>query len=491
MKLNNLLKGVSPIMVKGERYIDIENISYNSKQLKSPGLFFAITGKECDGYEFIDEAIERGAVVIVSEKEFITYKNVTKVIVRDIRKACALMAANFYSHPSQRVETTGITGTNGKTTILYLIAAIMRYSGRDCGMIGTINYQIGDRLIPAINTTPSPIMLQVFLREMETAGITNCIMEVSSHALDQCRVDAIEFNKAIFTNLTSEHLDYHKSMEEYAAAKSKLFSMLKDDAVAIINCDDNYGKALIGINKNKLFTYGIKNTSDISAFDINMSLNGTSFKVKTPSQVLEIETMLIGEYNIYNILAAISFAYSAGLEPSNIKDAIRDFRGAPGRLQRVESIKGEFSVFVDYAHTDDALFNVLNALKGVAENKIIVVFGCGGNRDRMKRPRMAKVAANLADNVIITSDNPRGESPEEIINEIVSGLPEGFKNYSVCIDRKKAIEYAVSVAEKGDIVLIAGKGHEGYQIFNNTKIAFDDKRIAEKAMQKNEVTEKV
>lgn len=489
MKLNNLLKGVNPTSIRGERHIDIENISYNSKQLKSCGLFFAITGKESNGYEFIDEAIERGAVVVVSEKDFITYKNVTKVIVRDIRKACALIAGNFYSHPSQRVETTGITGTNGKTTTLYLIAAIMRYSGRDCGVIGTINYRIGDRLIPAVNTTPSPIMLQVFLREMEASGITSCIMEVSSHALDQNRVDAIEFNKAIFTNLSSEHLDYHKSMEEYFAAKARLFGMLKKDAVAIINSDDDYGRVLIKTYQGQSLTYGIKSTSEIRAFDIKMSINGASFKVKTPNQVLDIETSLIGEYNIYNILAAISFAYSTGLQPSYIEDAIRGFRGAPGRLQRIGGADAGFSVFIDYAHTDDALSNVLSALNGIVEGKLIVAFGCGGNRDREKRPRMAKVAAELADYVVITSDNPRGEDPEEIINQVVAGIPEGFKDYKVCVDRKKAIEYAISIAGKEDILLIAGKGHEGYQIFKDTTIPFDDRKIAEEILQQDNVAQ--
>jgi len=491
MKLNQLLKDVQPIVIKGEKRLDIENISYNSKQIKSSGLFFAIRGKERDGYEFIDEAIERGALVVVAEKDFIAYKNVTKVIVRDIRKACALIAANFCSHPSRRVKTTGITGTNGKTTTLYLIAAIMQYSGRNCGMIGTINYRIGDRLIPAVNTTPSPISLQMFLREMEVSGITSCAMEVSSHALDQKRVDAIEFDKAIFTNLTSEHLDYHRDMKEYFSAKSKLFGMLKEDATAIINCDDNYGRLLIKTCKAKILTYGIKHMADIQAYDIKMSTEGTSFSVKTPKQVLDIETPLIGEYNIYNILASIAFAYSAGLEPVNMQDAIRGFKGAPGRLQRVGSINGEFSVFIDYAHTDDALFNVLNALREIVKGRIILVFGCGGNRDVKKRPRMAKVAARLADYVVITSDNPRSEDPENIIEDIIAGLPKGFKDYKALIDRKKAIEHAIALAKVNDIVLVAGKGHESYQVFKNTTITFDDKKIAEEVLNQNRVTERV
>jgi UDP-N-acetylmuramoyl-L-alanyl-D-glutamate--2,6-diaminopimelate ligase len=488
MKLNHLLKGVRPVTIKGERYLDIENISYNSKQLKHSGLFFAIEGKNCNGYDFIDEAIERGAVSIAAEKDFVTYKSITKVIVEDIRKACALIAANFYSHPSQRVETAGITGTNGKTTTLYLIAAIMRYSGCNCGMIGTINYRIGERLIPAVNTTPSPIMLQMFLREMEMSGITNCVMEVSSHALDQNRVDAIEFNKAIFTNLTSEHLDYHKDMKEYFNAKSKLFSMLKQGAVAIINSDDNYGRLLIREHKNRVLTYGINNKSDVKAFDIDISCKGASFKVETPKQVFDIKTDLIGVYNIYNILAAISFAYSTGLKPSDIQEAIRGFKGVPGRLQRVEACGNKgFSVFIDYAHTDDALLNVLSALKEIAKGVIIVVFGCGGDRDRKKRPGMAKVAAEFADYVVITSDNPRSEDPERIIDDVAQGLPKDFKNYRICIDRKKAIEYAISMVKSNDMILIAGKGHESYQVFKDTTIPFDDKKVAEEILEQNKV----
>jgi len=491
MKLNHLLKGVRPVIIKGERYLDVENISYNSKQIKHPGLFFAIEGKKSNGYDFIDEAIERGAISIVAEKDFLTYKSITKVIVEDIRKACALIAANFYSHPSERVEVIGITGTNGKTTILYLIAAIMQYSGRNCGMIGTINYRIGDRLIPAVNTTPSSITLQMFLREMEISGITSCAMEVSSHALDQNRVDAIEFNKAIFTNLTSEHLDYHKNMEEYFSVKSKLFSMLKEDAVAIINCDDNYGRLLIRKCKNQVLTYGINNRSDVRAFDIDVSCKGASFKVETPKQVLNIETSLIGVYNIYNILAAISFAYSAGLKPSDTQEAIRDFKGAPGRLQPIEVCDKDFSVFIDYAHTNDALLNVLSTLKKIAKGDIIVVFGCGGDRDRKKRPEMAKVAAEFADYVVITSDNPRDEDPKKIIDDIVRGLPKDFKDYRICIDRKKAIEYAISMAKSNDMILIAGKGHECYQVFKDTTIPFDDKKTAEEILGRNMVKERV
>lgn len=491
MKLNHLIKGLEPLMIKGDRYIDIESISCNSKQLKASGLFFCIPGSTHNGYDFVDEAIERGAVAVIAEKDFITYKNVTKVIVRDIRQACALTACNFYSHPSRRMDITGITGTNGKTTTLYLISAIIRHSGRECGTIGTINYQIGSRLIPAVNTTPSSISLQMFLREMELSGIKACIMEVSSHALDQNRVYSTDFNRAVFTNLTSEHLDYHKDIESYFKAKSLLFSMLKEDGAAIINNDDGYGKLLAKDCKAKVLTYGIRDDADIKASGIKMSAEGISFKVSTPEGVFDIETPLIGDYNVYNILAGLSFAYSTGMDMDKARNAIKYFRGAPGRLQRVESERKGFSVFVDYAHTDDALSNVLSALKTIAKNRLIVVFGCGGNRDSGKRPRMARVSAELSDYVVVTNDNPRSEDPEEIVDDILKGFPGWFKDYRVCIDRKKAIEHAVSSAKKGDIVLIAGKGHENYQIFRDTVIPFDDKKTAEEILQGSGLTAEV
>lgn len=485
MKLNQLLKDVEVVAVKGNKYLDISGIYYDSKQLKNGGLFFAIKGTSANGFEFIDEAIERGAVCVVSEDDFITFKNVCKVMVKDVRKATAAVANNFYQNPTSKMSIVGITGTNGKTTVLYLTEAILHESGRNCGTIGTISYKVGEHNIPAVNTTPSAIMLQMLFNEMQTAGISYCAMEVSSHSIHQRRIDGIRFDSAIFTNLSGEHLDYHKDMEEYFTVKKRLFDELAEDSYAIINFDDDYGKRMTGGLKAKILKYGIRDDVNIKAEDIKYSVKGTSFKAKTPYGELNIRTELIGEYNIYNILAAASFALVKGVEAKDIEEAVKKFKGAPGRLQKIDRGQG-FSVFVDYAHTDGALLNVLSALKRLKKKRIIAVFGCGGDRDKHKRPRMGKVCAELADFLIITSDNPRSEDPKSIIDDILKGLPSGFKDYKVSLDRRKAIELSLSMAEDDDIVLIAGKGHEKYQILKDTTIAFDDTKIVDEILESSE-----
>jgi UDP-N-acetylmuramoyl-L-alanyl-D-glutamate--2,6-diaminopimelate ligase len=491
MRLNLLIKGISGCIVKGDRYMEIGSISYNSKQVKNQGMFFAVKGITQNGYDFIDEAIERGAVCIVAENDFITYKNITRVIVADIRKVCAIIAANFYRHPSNRVNVTGITGTNGKTTVLYMVSAISEHAGMRCGMIGTVNYKIGDRLIPATNTTPSSIMLQMFLNDMQSSGINNCVMEVSSHALDQCRVDSVLFNRAIFTNLTSEHLDYHKDIKRYFEAKRRLFSMLKRDGTGIVNIDDEYGRIIADEHKGRILTYGIKNTADIMAREISRSAYRTGFKIYAAGDSFRIDSPLIGVYNIYNMLAAIAWAVSIDLPVRVIKGAMEGFQAAPGRMERIDTTGSGISVFVDYAHTDDALLNALEALSGVKQKRIITVFGCGGDRDKKKRPKMARVAARFSDYVIITSDNPRNEDPGAIIDDIAKGLPKGFSDFKIIIDRRQAIEYSLDTAQRGDIVLITGKGHENYQIFKDTTVAFDDRKIAYEISQGIKAAENV
>jgi UDP-N-acetylmuramoyl-L-alanyl-D-glutamate--2,6-diaminopimelate ligase len=491
MKLNQLLRGIGSFTIKGDRYLEIESISYNSKQTKNKGMFFAVKGIDRNGYDFIDEAIERGAECVVAEKDFITYKNITKVIVDDIRKSCAVIAANFYNNPSSQMNITGITGTNGKTTVLYMISAILHQAGIECGMIGTVNYKIGQRLIPAANTTPSSIMLHMLLADMINSKINDCVMEVSSHALDQNRVDSVLFNRAIFTNLTKEHLDYHKDMDKYFQAKRKLFAMLTIDGIGIINIDDPYGKIIADESTAKVLTYGIKNNADIMAHDVVQSHSHTSFKACAGEDSFYIKSPLIGEYNIYNMLAAIAWAVSIGLSRDIIKAAMELFRPAPGRMERIDAPRSGMSVFVDYAHTDDALLNVLGTLKSIKQKRIITVFGCGGDRDKKKRPRMAKVAASFSDYVVITSDNPRNENPEDIIGDIKKGLPREFNNFKIVVDRKKAIEHAIGIAQRGDIVLIAGKGHENYQILKDTTIAFDDRKAVYDALERLNEMERV
>ena len=482
MKLEQLLKGLGEFTVKGNRRIEISSIAHNSKQVKGQGLFFAIKGNESNGYDFIDEAISRGAVCIVAEDDFIAYKNITKIIVKDIRKSCALVAANFYNNPSERMHVTGITGTNGKTTTLFLINAILGKCSIKCGTIGTIGYDIGTGHMPAVNTTPSPIMLQMFLSDMEKSGINHCVMEASSHALDQERAFAIFFDRAVFTNLTPEHLDYHKTMDKYFQAKRKLFSMIKDDGRSIVNIDDEYGRMIAQeFNKNVL-TYGIKNSADISASEIRKSTRGICFNLNTPGYSFLADSMLIGQHNVYNILAAAAFAFSCNLPQAFIEEAIKDCTGVPGRMERVAACRKDINVFVDYAHTHDALLNALKALNEIRKSNIITVFGCGGNRDKSKRPKMASVAALMSDYVVITSDNPRSEEPEDIIADIKSGFPKNFDKYSAIVDRKQAIKHALKMARPGDIVLIAGKGHESCQIFKDNTIDFDDRKVAADAL---------
>ena len=481
MRLTQLLRGVEVIAIKGDKNIEVDNIYYDSKQLRRGGLFFSVKGTKLNGADFIDEAIERGALCIVSENDFITYKNICKVLVKDVRRTCAVIASNFYEHPSNKMSVIGITGTNGKTTTLHMVEAILKYAGRKCGTIGTISYNIGDRSIPAVNTTPSAIMLQMLLNEMVKASIPYCAMEVSSHSIHQNRIDGIRYKRAIFTNLTREHLDYHKDMEDYFCAKKRLFEILDREGKAIVNKDDEYGSKLIDTVKDRVMTYGIRSDADITAFDIESSISGLSFKVRTPKGVMSIRSELIGEYNIYNMLAAVALAITEDIGQREIEAGLKGFKGAPGRMQRIEN-KKNFSVFVDYAHTADALQKVLSALKPLANRRIITVFGCGGDRDRMKRPEMAQVASALSDFVIITNDNPRSEDPKSIADEIIKGLPGDFKDFKVSLDRQDAIELSLDMAKDEDIVLIAGKGHEKYQIFKDTVLDFDDCKIAKEVL---------
>jgi UDP-N-acetylmuramoyl-L-alanyl-D-glutamate--2,6-diaminopimelate ligase len=478
MQLKQVLKGLKGCIIKGNDDIEISCIADDSKAMKARSVFFAIKGSQYNGFNFIDQAIKNGAVCIVAERDFPEHSSTTRVIVRDIRKSCAVMAANFYNHPSDDIGIIGITGTNGKTTTLFLVKTILDYCGIKCATIGTIGYGIGSSLVPANNTTPSPIIIQRFLNNIKGEGVDRCVMEVSSHALHQSRVDGIIFDRAIFTNLTQDHLDYHKSMRRYFAAKAKLFDLVKSKGQVILNIDDAYGRTIAKRFKNRVLTYGIQNPADIRACNISKSIDGCCFNLDTPRYSFDIASRLIGEYNIYNILAAVALAYSLGLPPGLINESVRSFSPAPGRMEKVAVKKQGISVFVDYAHTHDALYNVLKTLRDLKHGRLIVVFGCGGDRDKGKRPKMGKVVASLSDYAIITSDNPRNEDPAKIIYDIKKGLPKDFNSYTIIADREKAIARASSIAKKGDIVLIAGKGHENYQIFKDHTIDFDDREIA-------------
>lgn len=462
---------------------EVNGISCNSQSVSSDFIFVAIKGNKDDGHKFIKEAIDKGARVVIIQSPYSNIEsagNVCFFSVPDTRRALVQLANAFYGRPSEKLKVVGITGTNGKTTISYLIEAILKEAGFNPGVIGTVNYRFKDKIFPAKNTTPGPLEIQSLLEEMFKAAVSYTIVEVSSHALDQGRCDGINFHSAIFTNLTQDHLDYHVTLENYFQAKAGLFKNLKKNSFAVINNNDRYAERLQYLTKTETLTYGIDNNADVIAKDIKLGVDETQFQIRTEKLAAVFKTRLVGRHNIYNILAAVSWGMREGIELSVIKSAIEKFYFIPGRLERID-FSGDFTVFVDYAHTEDALANVLGFLKQVAKARIIVVFGCGGERDKTKRPKMGKVVTELADYAIITSDNPRSEDPVEIINCIKKGISKN--NYSVVFDRKDAIKQALSIAKTADIVLVAGKGHEDYQISKDRTIPFNDRKVIQECLK--------
>jgi len=461
----------------------VSGIASNSKRVSRDFVFVAIRGSSEDGGKFISEAIERGArvVIVQDRKSRITNpKKVYLIAVKDARKAIARLASEFYGRPSEQLKVVGVTGTNGKTTITYLIEAIVKEAGYSPGVIGTINYRFQDKVIPSKMTTPGPVELEYILADMKNAGVGYCAMEVSSHALDQDRTLGINFHSAIFTNLTQDHLDYHENLSNYFRAKSKLFKNLNRSSYALINNDDPYARRLIKLTKAKVSTYAIDRKADVVASDIRFEVAATEFTVGTAKGSFRLHSQLIGKHNIYNMLGVIAWALSDGLEISVIKSALEKFNTVPGRLERIGE-SGNFSVFVDYAHTEDALKNIIQSLRRVSSNRIIVVFGCGGDRDKSKRPKMGRVVSELSDYAIITSDNPRSEDPLSIIEDIKRGIKKS--NFSIIPERLDAIRESLALAKQGDIVLVAGKGHENYQVLADRTVHFDDKEAVKACLQ--------
>jgi UDP-N-acetylmuramoyl-L-alanyl-D-glutamate--2,6-diaminopimelate ligase len=492
MNLKELIKR-SNIYPESKLLVDfpVKGISCDSRKTSPDFVFVAVKGAKDDGSKFIAEAIKNGARAIVLKsqshlppqqpgKVARSEENVVFMEVEDDRKALAQLASTFYGNPSEKLRTVGVTGTNGKTTITYLIEAILRNCGQVPGVIGTVNYRFQDKVFPSLNTTPGPLELQSMLADMLSSGVTYSVMEVSSHALDQGRIALINFSAAIFTNLTQDHLDYHKNLEEYFSAKSKLFCGLSDSAFSIINSDDPYGLKLKKLSRGVVITYGIDNDCEVKAADLRMDLSSSVFLLQSKSWKGQIKTGLIGRHNVYNILAAFAWALAEGFDPDKVKAALEGFSYVPGRLERFSSRNG-FSVFVDYAHTEDALKNVLNALKAIKHNRIIVVFGCGGERDKTKRPKMGFVVSEMADYAIITNDNPRSEDPAQIIEDIKAGINKN--NFCVIPERMEAIRRSLSLAKSGDIVLVAGKGHEDYQVLKDKTLHFDDREVVRQCLQ--------
>jgi len=507
MELRKLLEGVEIRKVTGETLKEIEGVAYHSNQVKRGFLFVAIRGMEVDGHQFIAEAIQRGAEAVLLEEER-EISNRTMVVVPNSRQALARISSNFYGNPSSQVVLIGITGTNGKTTTTYVLESILKKAGYAVGVIGTINYRFDQKTSPASNTTPESLDLQRILWEMVKKGASHVIMEVSSHGLDLDRVFGCQFDGVVFTNLTVEHLDYHKTLNHYFESKKKLFSesLMKSHKTrrfAVTNQDDPRGGEIVeGINLS-VIRYGLGPSCDISADQVTSTFEGLSCQIKTPRGEFSIHSQLIGEFNVYNILAAVATAIAMDIPLETVKNGVESLEGVSGRFEKIGNRRG-IHVIVDYAHTHDALERVLLGLKNVLRSsprgngKVITVFGCGGDRDRTKRPLMGKVAGSYSDLSILTSDNPRTEDPLAIMNEVEMGLKSvpleewrpneigswrSKKGYLKVPDRREAIRMAIRLAQPPDTVLIAGKGHEDYQIIGKQKFPFDDHIEAKKALE--------
>lgn len=473
--------------------VEVSSVVYDSRQATAGSVFVALKGLQADGAAFARDAVRRGAVAVFAETPAPAGVNVPWIQVPDARLTLADLANDFYGRPSERLTLVGITGTNGKTTTSYLLASIFEAAGIPCGRIGTIGYRVGSREVEASRTTPEAPELQRMLREMVQQGSGACVMEVSSHALSLRRADYLTFRAAIFTNLTRDHLDFHGNMEEYFAAKRRLFELLAEGAPGITNADDRRGSAFAAAAKRPV-TYAIDAPADVTPGPLSLTLDGLAFEVRTPRGSLPIRSSLVGRPNVYNILAAVAAASALDLPAGAIEEGIRGVGNVPGRFQVVSADADDVRVVVDYAHTDDALKNLLETARPLAPARLITVFGCGGDRDRSKRPLMGAVAARLSDVVIITSDNPRSENPEGIIEDIKRGIvlpadrigPKGqgprSTPYLSIVDRKAAIERAIRDARPGDLVLIAGKGHEKYQIIGDRTMPFDDVEVAQAAL---------
>jgi len=474
IKLKRVLSGLEYTKNRAFDDIEINRIETDSRLVGKNDLFVAVRGNDKDGHDYISDALSRGAAAVVAQKG--DADNLIKV--RDSRKTLGLLARNFYGDPSKNIKVIGVTGTNGKTTITYLLESVLKTAGFKTGVIGTIGYRIAEETIEAVNTTPSSLVLQGLLRRMVARSAEYCVMEVSSHGLDQHRTDCIDFDTAIFVNATREHLDYHKTFERYINAKARLFSGLAAGAAAILNRDDrNYGFFKKASSAKRIITFGINKDADVYADNIKLDISGSSFTIRAGRKEIFVKTRLIGMHNIYNLSAAAACALSKDIAPDKIKEGLEGVGAIKGRLELVDDSFG-IRVFVDYAHTDDAMEKVLTALRALKTGRVITVFGCGGNRDKTKRPRMGGVAAALSERVIITSDNPRFEEPDDIARNIVKGIDRSSCDFEVILDRRDAIREALSGAQENDIVLIAGKGHERYQIVKDKRIPFDDARVA-------------
>jgi UDP-N-acetylmuramoyl-L-alanyl-D-glutamate--2,6-diaminopimelate ligase len=489
MQLADLIQRLRAISIDGPVDREITGLRYDSRRVGPGNLFVAVGGSCFDGHSFIEQAVDKGAVAIVGEKPGLS-KRATMIVVPNSREALARLAATYYGDPSRRLKVIGVTGTNGKSTTTFLVKHLLERANQSTGLIGTVRYEIGERVLPAQRTTPESLDLQELLSQCVEAGCRNVVLEVSSHALSQGRASEIAFDVGAFTNLTQDHLDFHHGMKDYFEAKARLFDSVRDnqkkERAAVINIDDPYGQQLVARFGRDLpmISYGMGARAQFRASNFKVEMNGTSYQLNAKEKSYLVRLPLIGRFNVYNSLAALAVAHAIGADVRTSVLALANAPQIPGRLEAVPA-KRQFHVFVDYAHTDDALLNVLRTCRDLHPNRLILVFGCGGNRDGTKRVLMGAVADQYADYAILTSDNPRKEDPEAIVRDIEAGFKR--KNYEKIVDRREAISRAIALAQPKDIVLIAGKGHEKYQEFGDHTIPFDDVEVAARALEEHPV----
>lgn len=489
IQLSQLLRNLDVLEMPAYRDIEIQGLHYDSRQISPGFLFVAVPGFKTDGHNYIPAALSKGAVALVMEKPLPVPAEVVAVRVPDSRKALAQLAAEFYGNPASKMRVIGITGTNGKTTTTHLVEAILEQQGCVVGRLGTISNRIGGKEFPVEHTTPESLELQALLSQMAAVQSDYAVMEVSSHALALKRVEACEYDVAVFTNLTQDHLDFHQSMEEYREAKVRLFAELGVNSCksglkyAVINLDDPAAERFMAVTRAEVITYGIEQEALVKAVDLRITPRGAAFLACLPDREIELKINLTGRFSIYNTLAALAVGWREGVPLEKVKAALESVQGVSGRFELVDCGQ-DFAVIVDYAHTPDGLENVLSTAREVTAGRVITVFGCGGDRDRTKRPLMGAVVGRLSDYAVVTSDNPRSEDPLRIIEDILPGVQSaGAAEYMVIPDRRQAIEQAIHMAKPGDMVMIAGKGHETYQLVGDKVLDFDDRQVTREILR--------
>ncbi|MGI6468831.1 MAG: UDP-N-acetylmuramoyl-L-alanyl-D-glutamate--2,6-diaminopimelate ligase [Syntrophomonadaceae bacterium] len=485
MKLSDLLEGSDVQSQSMQSNPEITQIAYDSRKVLPGALFVAIKGINTDGHLYIASAIQAGAVAVVAERAVPGVPAAFPyIVVNDSRAMLAVLAARFYHYPSHDIKVIGVTGTNGKTTTTHLIQAIHQEAGWPTAIMGTLYARLGDLQVDSGHTTPEAVEIESFMDKCRQQGAEYLVMEVSSHALALNRVDQIRFVAAVFTNLSQDHLDFHENMQNYLQSKLKLFHNIPEEehSFCCVNYDDPFADQFIKAAKSRLYTYGLQPGAGVRAENVDISLSGTCFTVVFDKLRFEVEMRLIGMFSVYNALAAITVALAEGIDPEIIKQALLKVEGIPGRFEEVFS-SHDFTVVVDYAHTPDGLENILRTARELAGSRLITVFGCGGDRDRSKRPLMGEIAARYSDFCVVTSDNPRSEEPEAIIADIIPGMEKvTHSRYAIIVDRAEAIKHALNLARPGDLVIIAGKGHETYQLVKGRKLDFDDRKVAKKIL---------